>query len=119
MELKTRLAVKFCDNCGASLSSACPNCGAANRPGARFCADCGQPLTAASPGASAGSANNGEPVAERRLVSVVFADLVGFTPFAEERDAEDVRDTLTRYFDLRAKPSTATAARSRSSSATR
>jgi len=40
------------------------------------------------------------PVAERRLVSILFADLVGFTPFAEERDAEDVRDTLTRYFDL-------------------
>lgn len=40
------------------------------------------------------------PVAERRLVSVLFADLVGFTPFAEERDAEEVRETLTRYFDL-------------------
>jgi class 3 adenylate cyclase/predicted ATPase len=39
-------------------------------------------------------------VAERRLVSILFADLVGFTPFAEERDAEDVRDTLTRYFGL-------------------
>ena len=39
-------------------------------------------------------------VAERRLVSVLFADLVGFTPFAEDRDAEDVRETLTRYFDL-------------------
>ena len=39
-------------------------------------------------------------MAERRLVSILFADLVGFTPFAEERDAEDVRDTLTRYFDL-------------------
>jgi class 3 adenylate cyclase/tetratricopeptide (TPR) repeat protein len=39
-------------------------------------------------------------VAERRLVSVLFADLVGFTPFAEERDAEDVRDTLTRYFEI-------------------
>jgi len=40
------------------------------------------------------------PVAERRLISVLFADLVGFTPFAEERDSEDVRDMLTRYFDL-------------------
>jgi class 3 adenylate cyclase len=39
-------------------------------------------------------------VAERRLVSVLFADLVGFTPFSEERDAEDVRETLSRYFDL-------------------
>ena len=38
--------------------------------------------------------------AERRLVSVLFADLVGFTPFAAARDAEDVRETLTRYFDL-------------------
>jgi class 3 adenylate cyclase/tetratricopeptide (TPR) repeat protein len=37
---------------------------------------------------------------ERRLVSILFADLVGFTPFAEERDSEDVRETLTRYFDL-------------------
>ena len=55
------------------------------------------------PGKRAGSgfprANRG-PVAERRLVSVLFADLVGFTPFAEERDAEDVREVLTRYFDL-------------------
>ena len=33
-------------------------------------------------------------------MSVLFADLVGFTPFAEERDAEDVRETLTRYFEL-------------------
>ena len=40
------------------------------------------------------------PVAERRLVSVLFADLVGFTPYAAERDAEEVRETLTRYFDL-------------------
>ena len=40
------------------------------------------------------------PTAERRLVSVLFADLVGFTPFAEEKDAEDVREVLTRYFDI-------------------
>ncbi|MEO6351345.1 MAG: AAA family ATPase [Candidatus Limnocylindrales bacterium] len=39
-------------------------------------------------------------MAERRLVTVLFADLVGFTPFAEERDAEEVRDSLSRYFDL-------------------
>ena len=39
-------------------------------------------------------------MAERRLVTVLFADIVGFTPFAEERDAEDVRETLSRYFEL-------------------
>ena len=34
------------------------------------------------------------------MVSILFADLVGFTPFAEERDSEDVRETLTKYFDI-------------------
>ncbi|MDP9296575.1 MAG: AAA family ATPase, partial [Actinomycetota bacterium] len=36
---------------------------------------------------------------ERRLVSVLFTDLVGFTTLSEARDAEDVRDLLTRYFE--------------------
>ncbi len=40
------------------------------------------------------------PSAERRLVTVLFADIVGFTPFAEQRDAEEVRETLSRYFEL-------------------
>ncbi|HEV8054078.1 MAG TPA: adenylate/guanylate cyclase domain-containing protein, partial [Candidatus Limnocylindrales bacterium] len=39
-------------------------------------------------------------LAERRFVTVLFVDLVGFTPFAEERDAEAVRDTLDRYFAI-------------------
>jgi class 3 adenylate cyclase/tetratricopeptide (TPR) repeat protein len=38
-------------------------------------------------------------VAERRLVSVLFADLVGFTPLSESRDPEEVRDLLSRYFE--------------------
>src|SRR5206468_5679323 len=74
----------------------------------KFCNECGTVLAtngAAAPRATAALASTAaaaEPGsgAERRLVSVLFADLVGFTPFAEERDAEDVRDTLTRYFDL-------------------
>ena len=39
------------------------------------------------------------PTTERRLVSVLFADLVGFTTFSESRDSEEVRDLLSRYFD--------------------
>jgi predicted ATPase/class 3 adenylate cyclase len=39
------------------------------------------------------------PTAERRLVSILFADLVGFTSLSEQRDAEEVRELLTRYFD--------------------
>ena len=40
-----------------------------------------------------------DPVTERRLVSVLFADLVGFTPLSESRDPEEVRELLSRYFD--------------------
>jgi class 3 adenylate cyclase len=38
-------------------------------------------------------------VSERRLVSVLFADLVGFTTLSEHRDPEEVRELLSRYFD--------------------
>ncbi|MDQ3689976.1 MAG: adenylate/guanylate cyclase domain-containing protein, partial [Chloroflexota bacterium] len=41
----------------------------------------------------------GTPTTERRLVSVLFADLVGFTTISEARDAEDVRELLGHYFD--------------------
>ena len=40
------------------------------------------------------------PESERRLVSVLFADLVGFTAASEDRDPEDVREYLSRYFDV-------------------
>jgi class 3 adenylate cyclase/tetratricopeptide (TPR) repeat protein len=39
------------------------------------------------------------PAAERRLVSVLFADLVGFTTLSESRDSEEVRELLSSYFD--------------------
>jgi class 3 adenylate cyclase len=40
------------------------------------------------------------PTSERRLVSVLFVDLVGFTSASEARDAEDTREFLTRYFEI-------------------
>jgi class 3 adenylate cyclase len=95
---------KFCNECGTALAVGCPSCGAANKPGARFCSECGTQLSAATTGATSPARADGSrasaPVAERRLVTVLFADLVGFTPFAEERDAEEVRDTMSRYFEL-------------------
>ena len=107
---------KFCMECAAPLSAGCPNCGFVNPPTAKFCQECATPLGAVGSAASARPPNGPtaqatstptiaralaqEGASERRLVSVLFADLVGFTPFAEERDSEDVRETLTRYFDL-------------------
>ena len=94
----------FCDSCGSALVSGCPNCGSENRPEAKFCRNCGTPLAATQveaasvPPAPAAASNVGSG-AERRLVSVLFADLVAFTHFSEGRDPELVRDTLTRYFE--------------------
>jgi class 3 adenylate cyclase/tetratricopeptide (TPR) repeat protein len=117
---------KFCGECGNRLAATCPSCGTANGPTARFCGECGTPLAgaaatatatavpasgpgiglagvasarpdAAAPGAGAGRE---AAVAERRLVTVLFADLVGFTTISEGRDHEEVRELLSRYFDV-------------------
>jgi class 3 adenylate cyclase/tetratricopeptide (TPR) repeat protein len=102
-----RPGAKFCSECGAALATACPSCGSPVEANAKFCPECGARLTPATPAAA------GEPaafaaapaaaptgVAERRLVTVLFADLVGFTTLAEGRDAEQVRELLSRYFEV-------------------
>jgi class 3 adenylate cyclase len=84
----------------------CPACGEPLVPGARFCHACGSALSEAAPvsGAGAKSAEaagqDREPVAERRLCSVLFCDLVGFTPLSEARDPEAVRELLSGYFTV-------------------
>ena len=81
---------KFCANCGSSLARACPNCGAEAAPGAKFCANCGESL-APKPEDPARAAE------EKKLVSVLFADLADFTARTERSDPEDVRARLTIY----------------------
>jgi class 3 adenylate cyclase len=100
---------RFCLNCGSRLASGCPNCGNPVVEGARFCGTCGFQLVAPTaaelaPGRApapdpTSTPAPAAPAAERRLVSVLFADLVGFTTIAEGRDSEQVRELLTRYFD--------------------
>jgi class 3 adenylate cyclase/tetratricopeptide (TPR) repeat protein len=94
---------RFCGQCGNHLAAGCPACGAQNAPGNKFCGSCGTPLTGhgAAPTAVADAAQAAapQPAAERRLVSVLFADLVGFTAASESRDAEETRELLSRYFD--------------------
>src|ERR1041384_6874052 len=89
---ENRVGRKFCSNCGAPLAVACPSCGAANEPDDRFCGECGAALEAEARAPAAAEA-------ERRLVSVLFGDLVGFTPLSEDQDPEAVRDLLSRYFE--------------------
>jgi class 3 adenylate cyclase/tetratricopeptide (TPR) repeat protein/ribosomal protein L40E len=91
---------KFCGECGTALAAVCSSCGASNPPGQKFCGECGSSLAVeVSPATPAGAEAQAAPVTERRLVSVMFADLVGFTTLSETRDAEEVRELLSRYFE--------------------
>ncbi len=88
---------KFCSECGTALARSCTSCGALVAPTAKFCAECGSAL--AGTAAPAAPAPAPTPVAERRLVTVLFADLVGFTSQSESRDAEETRELLSLYFE--------------------
>jgi class 3 adenylate cyclase/tetratricopeptide (TPR) repeat protein len=68
----------------------CPACGQENPERARFCLDCGAPLTEA----------RGSQPEERKVVTVLFCDLVGFTAASHEADPEDVRARLRPYHQL-------------------
>jgi class 3 adenylate cyclase len=69
--------------------SICTACGQENPAIARFCLACGQPLVG----------EDEAPNEERRLVSVIFVDLVGFTSRSERLDPEDVQALLRPYHD--------------------
>ncbi len=85
------------------MAAHCAGCGyepVANKP---FCANCGTAVAASTVASDrlSTSVNQGtpKPVAERHLCSTLFVDLVGFTPLAEKRDPEHIRELLTQYFD--------------------
>jgi class 3 adenylate cyclase/tetratricopeptide (TPR) repeat protein len=94
--------IKFCGECGSSLAASCAACGTPNEAGRKFCGECGAPLVAVRPVVAVPAAAPAAPDPagrELRLVSVLFADLVGFTSLSESRDAEGVRELLSDYFD--------------------
>jgi class 3 adenylate cyclase/tetratricopeptide (TPR) repeat protein len=70
-----------------TVGTHCASCGEGNAPGARFCSGCGAQLD--------GGAASRE---ERKLVSILFVDLVGFTARSDQSDPEDVRDALNLYY---------------------
>jgi class 3 adenylate cyclase len=105
---------RFCGSCGSALGARCPACSAPVVQGFRFCGSCGVALPATDSVSPAtadhvagepvslrqGDGGNGGRVAERRLVSILFADLVSFTALSDGRDPEEVQELLTRYFDV-------------------
>ena len=71
--------VAFCSSCGVSLP-----------PAARFCPSCGPVLA------------DEAPSEERKVATVLFADLVGSTELAGQQDAERTRARLNRFYDAMA-----------------
>jgi class 3 adenylate cyclase/tetratricopeptide (TPR) repeat protein len=107
-------AAQFCMSCGERLQRTCQQCGSEVLPGARFCVSCGTPLgsddgpVAAGAGAAPATSppeREQEPPAmvasdgtleERRTVTVLFADLSGYTAIAERLDPETVKALIDR-----------------------
>jgi predicted ATPase/class 3 adenylate cyclase len=92
---------RFCDACGAALDSVCEACGHSSRPGARFCAGCGRKLAAPA----AAEPREAVPLmpprlaaqvlesrfardGERKLVTIIFADIKGSTELIHGLDPE-------------------------------
>jgi predicted ATPase/class 3 adenylate cyclase len=109
---------KFCLECGNRLV-VCPHCGTINLPMAKFCIECGTPLAPSSSTASEnatlqpvksgrtpdstdmdGSKSRLTAPEERRIVTIMFADITGSTPLADKLDPEDLRAILAGYFNL-------------------
>ena len=81
---------RFCGSCGAALEQRCPSCGEAVAPALAFCTSCGARLD--------GAGAPGPPREERKVVTVLFCDIVGFTTRAEQLDPEDVRRVLSPFY---------------------
>ena len=77
----------YCGRCGRTLGRTCSRCGAGQLPtDVTYCTSCGAEL------------EQSEPALERKIVSVVFVDVVGFTKLAEKLDPEDVRRIMDPYY---------------------
>src|SRR5262252_8436324 len=114
---------KFCGECGTRLQLLCPACQTANPPGNKFCSECGQRLAdttpAVAPAAAAPPARFASPdtytpkhlaekiltskgalEGERKIVTVMFSDVSGFTAMSEKLDPEDVHGIMDRAFEV-------------------
>ena len=85
---------RFCGGCGNSIASLdCQNCGSSNQPGSRFCSACGKSLVIESKPEQ----KLEESQAERRLLTVMFCDLVDSTTIVDSLDPEKTRSIIRGF----------------------
>ncbi len=111
-----REGAKFCRECGSELWPTCPNCGAGNLPGDKFCSECGRDLHRPKqvPTIDYDQPRSYTPKhladkiltlrssieGERKLVTVMFADVAGSTAMFENLDPEDIHQIMDGCFRI-------------------
>jgi class 3 adenylate cyclase/tetratricopeptide (TPR) repeat protein len=107
---------KFCRECGAKLQNACPQCGNENLPGDKFCGECGNSLTELKEGPAIDYTKpqsytpkflvdkilttRSSIQGERKLVTVLFADVANYTSISEKLDPEEVHQIMDGCFNI-------------------
>jgi class 3 adenylate cyclase/tetratricopeptide (TPR) repeat protein len=121
-EFDNREGVKFCEECGTKMELQCPNCGARIPPGRKFCGECGCKLTFPSDAPSEELsfdekldkiqrylpkglsekilAQRDRIEGERKLVTVMFCDLEGFTPLTERLGPEESYGVMDQVYEI-------------------
>ena len=113
---------KFCRGCGEKLSKVCPHCGSESLPGDKFCGECGQDLSLPPEPApkelsfdeklakiqrylpkdltSKILAQRDKIEGERKLVTVMFCDMEGFTRLSEGLGAEEAYEVMDQVYEI-------------------
>ncbi len=108
---------KFCIACGSKLALFCPGCNSEVNEDQRFCANCGDRLPEPAEGTSTlepkakvshttslkPSLNQGDE-GDRRVVTVLFTDVSGFTSMSEKMDPEEVTEIVNQFFSVLTQP---------------
>jgi class 3 adenylate cyclase len=113
---ENREGVKFCEECGAKMEMLCPGCGAVIPPAKKFCGECGHQLTrpAEAPTIDYSKPQSYTPKflqdkilinrttleGERKLVTVLFADVANYTSISEKLDPEEVHQIMDGCFKI-------------------